>query len=81
MSSILGTEIDKIKMSKSNPKKKFKLTSRQLEIIMLWEELGSAEKVAKHLNISVHTVRTHLKRAKIKANVKKTWELLLIIKK
>lgn len=57
-----------------------KFSKRQLEIIRLWEESDNSKVIAQKLGISVHTVRTQLKRMRNKLNVNRSFEVYKYLK-
>ncbi|HMQ64117.1 MAG TPA: helix-turn-helix transcriptional regulator [Flavilitoribacter sp.] len=57
------------------PDPKIEFTGHQLTIIQLWSEEQSAAAVAKVLDLSEHTVLTHLKRMRRKLRVRRTFEV------
>lgn len=48
-------------------------TPWQVTIIRCWSELDSAPEIANRLEISEHTLQTHLKRLRSKVNVSRTF--------
>lgn len=54
-----------------------KFTDRQLEIIFEWAENKSTALAAEKLNISEHTLHTHLKRMRRKLGVNRTFDVYL----
>lgn len=48
-----------------------------MEIITAWGAYPNIEELARHMNMSVNTVQTHLKRMRKKLKVRKTVEVWL----
>jgi len=63
----------KIKKTITNSQVNF--TSKQLELLALWSETGSAKATAVALGVSRHTVYTQLKRMRKKIKAKRTFEV------
>jgi|GEM_PF-1887286 len=55
----------------------FVFSKRQLEVIAAWGVCPDPAKVAQQLDMSVHTVQTHLKRMRRKIGVHRTVEVWL----
>lgn len=62
----------------SELKGKYKLTSREMEIIQLIKDGFSSKDVASHLNVSFHTVESHRKNIYNKLNIRKVADLLKV---
>lgn len=48
------------------------ITQREREVLKLWGEYMNVARIAEELQVSVHTVQTHLKRTRKKMGVSKT---------
>lgn len=55
-------------------------TQHQIEIIKIWAEQPSISQTAHKLNLSEHTVQTHLKRMRNKLQVSRSFDVYLYMK-
>jgi DNA-binding CsgD family transcriptional regulator len=49
-------------------------SKRQLDVLTCWGEVGGEAAIAKELNISPHSVHTHLRRVRAKLKVNRTFD-------
>lgn len=69
--------------SRNNPpsSETIHFTPHQIKIIKTWAEQPSISHTAQKLNLSEHTVQTHLKRMRIKLEVSRTFDVYRYMKK
>lgn len=75
--------LDTLKMKKIFENKEstpIQFTDHQLLIIQLWSEKARISQVAEELDLSEHTIQTHLKRMRRKLGVRRTFDVYRYVK-